>query len=98
MKKWGREDVFKDESPSIAPQPQAFPTHILSRFFLCGASTRNQQGEGAFFGSSVGMGSASVGRGRPLNKLKAGGQTDAGSASNSEFSWAFCLWLKNRAI
>ena len=36
-----------------------------------------------------------LGRGRPLNKLKTGGRTGAGSASNSEFSWAFCLWLKN---
>ena len=61
-KKWGRKDVFKDGVPICRPRPQPSPTRILTTFFLCGASTSNQQ-EGTFFGSSVGMGSASVGEG-----------------------------------
>lgn len=60
----------KMASPCRAPPPKPSPTHILSRFFLCGASTSNQQGEGTFFGSSVGMGSASVGEGQTPEQTK----------------------------
>ena len=69
----GEERCFQRCCPHVAlphRPPKPSPTHILSRFFLCGASISNQQAEGTFFGSSVGMGSASVGEGQTPEQTK----------------------------
>ena len=85
-------------SPGRAPPrpPPSLPPRIsYPDSFYVGLQSVTSKQKGLSSAPRWGWGQRVLGRGRPLNKLKTGGKKGAGSASNSEFSWAFCLWLKN---
>lgn len=80
----------KMASPSVAPAPSLPPRISYPDSFYVGRQPVTSK-KGLSLVPRWGWGQRVLGRGRPLNKLKTGGKKEARSASNSEFSLAFCL-------